>query len=238
MRRVLMSADSVGGVLSYAEDLCRGLSREGVDVLLAVMGGRLDGGQRAAFEAIGVRVEDSDHALEWMPEPWDEVSEAGVWMLELAERFEPDVVHLNGYAHAALPWEQPVIVVGHSCVASWMEAVHGEPLPDRFALYDRHVRMGLSAAHVVVAPSAFMADALERHYGGSATCASSTTASGWPTTGRSPRSRSCSRPGACGTKRRTCTRSRRSQTRCPGRCGSPARRAVRRSRPASRPSAG
>lgn len=166
MRRVLMSADSVGGVLSYAEDLCRGLSREGVDVLLAVMGGRLDGGQRAAFEAIGVRVEDSDHALEWMPEPWDEVSEAGVWMLELAERFEPDVVHLNGYAHAALPWEQPVIVVGHSCVASWMEAVHGEPLPDRFALYDRHVRMGLSAAHVVVAPSAFMADALERHYGG------------------------------------------------------------------------
>lgn len=165
MRRVLMSADSVGGVLSYAEDLCRGLARLGLDVLLAVMGGRLDRAQRAAFDAIGVRVEDSDHALEWMPDPWDGVSEAGVWMLELAERFAPDVVHLNGYAHAALPWKQPVIVVGHGCVASWIEAVRGEPLPDRFALYDRYVRMGLRAAHVVVTPSAFMADALERHYG-------------------------------------------------------------------------
>ncbi len=166
MKRVLMSADSVGGVLSYAEDLCRGLSASGVEVLLAVMGGKLDPRQRAAFDAIeGVRIEDSDYALEWMEDPWDEVSEAGVWLLELADRFAPDVVHLNGYAHAALPWTRPVLVVGHSCVASWFEAVKREPLPDRFAPYDRYARLGLRAASVVVAPSAYMADALERHYG-------------------------------------------------------------------------
>ncbi len=164
--RVLMTADSVGGVLSYAEDLCRGLARAGVEVLLAVMGGTLDAGQRAPFERLGtVRIEDSDYALEWMDEPWADVSAAGMWLLELADRFDPDLVHLNGYSHAALPWRRPVLVVAHSCVSSWFEAVKGEPLPFRFAPYDRQVRAGLRAATAIAAPSGFMADALERHYG-------------------------------------------------------------------------
>lgn len=166
VRRVLMTADSVGGVLSYAEDLCRGLSGADVEVLLAVMGGALTLEQRAPFDALdGVKVEDSDYALEWMEEPWSDVSAAGLWLLDLAERFQPDLVHLNGYAHASLPWRRPTLVVGHSCVSSWFEAVQCEPLPFRFAPYDRKVRAGLRAADAVVTPSRFMAAALERHYG-------------------------------------------------------------------------
>ena len=34
----------------------------------------------------------------------------------LERRLRPDVVHLNGYTHGALPWRAPVLVVGHSCV--------------------------------------------------------------------------------------------------------------------------
>lgn len=165
-RRLLMTADSVGGVLSYAEDLCRGFSRAGVEVLLAVMGGSLTADQRAPFDALGtVRIVDSDFALEWMDEPWEDVSAAGTWLLDLAERFAPEVVHLNGYAHASLPWRRPTVVVAHSCVSSWFEAVHGTPLPFRYARYERHVRTGLRAASTVVAPSRFMAGAIERHYG-------------------------------------------------------------------------
>jgi glycosyltransferase involved in cell wall biosynthesis len=164
--RVLMTADSVGGVLSYAEDLCRGLAHAGVEVLLAVMGGELDADRRAPFERLrGVQVESSNYALEWMEEPWADVSAAGAWLLELADRFHPDLVHLNGYAHASLPWRKPVLVVAHSCVSSWFEAVKGEPLPSRFAVYDRELRTGLRAADAIVAPSTFMASALERHYG-------------------------------------------------------------------------
>lgn len=164
--RVLMTADSVGGVLSYAEDLCRGLSRAGARILLAVMGGRLSPAQRAPFDALRrVEVEDSDYALEWMEEPWADVTKAGAWLLELAERFDPDIVHLNGYAHASLAWRRPTLVVGHSCVSSWFEAVHGGPLPFRFARYERAVRAGLRAADAIVTPSRFMAEALERHYG-------------------------------------------------------------------------
>lgn len=166
VRRVLMTADSVGGVLSYAEDLCRGLSRAGVEVLLAVMGGRLTLEQRAPFDALAtVRIEDSEYALEWMDEPWEDVSAAGLWLLDLASRFAPDVVHLNGYTHAALAWRRPTLVVAHSCVSSWFEAVHGAPLPFRYARYEQRVRAGLRAADLVVAPSRFMADAVERHYG-------------------------------------------------------------------------
>jgi glycosyltransferase involved in cell wall biosynthesis len=166
VQRVLMTADAVGGVLSYAEDLCRGLSREGVHVMLAVMGGPLRADQRAPFDELAnVLVEDSDYALEWMDEPWADVTAAGLWLLTLADRFDPDVVHLNGYAHAALAWRRPVLVVAHSCVASWFEAVKAEPLPFRFAVYERHVRAGLRAADAIVAPSAYMADAIERHYG-------------------------------------------------------------------------
>ena len=60
-------------------------------------------------------------------DPWEEMEAAGTWLLELEERFRPDVIHLNGYSQAALPWRAPVLVVAHSCVLSWWQAVHGSP---------------------------------------------------------------------------------------------------------------
>jgi glycosyltransferase involved in cell wall biosynthesis len=161
-----MTADSVGGVFSYALDLSAGLRARGVEVWLAVMGGRLDAAQRAAARAVdGLHVEDRDFALEWMPDPWDDVAAAGRWLTALSDRVRPDVVHLNGYAHGALAWPCPTLVVGHSCVASWFEAVHGTRPPPRFDRYRGAVRAGLRAADRVAAPSRFMADALERHHG-------------------------------------------------------------------------
>jgi glycosyltransferase involved in cell wall biosynthesis len=75
------------------------------------------------------------------------------------------VVHLNDYAHAALPFRAPVLVVGHSCVASWFEAVKGAPAPPAFDRYRREVAKGLAAADLVVAPTRWMLEALRRHYG-------------------------------------------------------------------------
>ena len=53
---------------------------------------------------------------------------------------DAELVHLNGYAHAALPWRVPVVVVAHSCVLSWWQAVFGEAAPARYAEYRRHER--------------------------------------------------------------------------------------------------
>src|SRR6185437_10705304 len=62
-------------------------------------------------------------------------------------------------------WNAPVLVVGHSCVCSWWEAVRGQSPPHEWDEYVRRVRYGLAAASLVVAPSHAMLGALVRHYG-------------------------------------------------------------------------
>jgi glycosyltransferase involved in cell wall biosynthesis len=74
------------------------------------------------------------------------------------------VIHLNGYVHAAADWRAPVLVVGHSCVLSWWEAVKNESLPDSWLDYAARVSHGLQAAAHVVAPSQAMLNCLRRHY--------------------------------------------------------------------------
>ena len=165
-RRVLMSADCVGGVWIYALELARALGARGLEVGLASMGAPLSREQRlAAWHTPGVELFESAYKLEWMEDPWDEVEAAGEWLLAIAADFKPDVVHLNGYAHGDLPWGAPTLVVGHSCVYSWWRSVHGQLPPAEWQRYRERVTRGLLAADRVVAPTAAMLSALERHYG-------------------------------------------------------------------------
>lgn len=165
-RRVLMTSDAVGGVFTYAVELAAELARHGVTVHLATMGPAPVDEQRARALAVpGLTLHESAWALEWMDEPWCDVARAGAWLLGLERELSPDVVHVNGYAHGALPFRAPTIVVAHSCVLSWWEAVVGEPAPSRYEAYRREVRAGLRGADAVVAISDAMRSALERHYG-------------------------------------------------------------------------
>lgn len=165
-RKVLMTADTVGGVWNYALELARGLSEQGVEVALATMGAPMDVLQREMAGRIPrLKLFESNFKLEWMEDPWRDVERAGDWLLGLEARFSPDLVHLNGFAHGSLPWNAPKIVVGHSCVLSWWEAVKREPAPEEWNHYREAVRAGLAAADLVVAPSAAMMAALCRYYG-------------------------------------------------------------------------
>jgi glycosyltransferase involved in cell wall biosynthesis len=122
--------------------------------------------QRADAQALPrVTLRTGTFDLEWMPDPWGSVDLASDWLLGLDEEFEPDVVHLNGYAHGSLPWRAPVVIVAHSCVASWWQAVHGCDAPSDWAEYRGRVAAGLEAARMLVAPSRAMAEAIARHYG-------------------------------------------------------------------------
>lgn len=164
--RVLMTADTVGGVWTYSLQLARSLAHFGVTIDLATMGAPLTEKQHA--EAAGLPnlyIHESLYKLEWMAAPWEEVDAAGEWLLSLERELEPEVVQLNGYAQGALPWRAPLLVVGHSCVLSWWDAVKGEPVPPDFDEYRRRVAEGLHAADIVVAPSAAMLKSLEQHYG-------------------------------------------------------------------------
>lgn len=171
--RVLMTTDTVGGVWQYALALCHGLAADGVEVTLAAMGPESAAGaaacsadQRADAETIP-RLDVREHAgrLEWMTDSAADVARAGEWLRDVASDTRPDIIHFNHFAHAALPWREPTIVVGHSCVLSWWEAVKGERAPASWRHYQRQVRDGLHAARLVVAPSRAMMHALDRHYG-------------------------------------------------------------------------
>jgi glycogen synthase len=165
-RRLLMTADTVGGVWTYALELARALALYGTEVILATMGASLSDEQRAESKRVpNLQVLQSTYKLEWMEDPWPDVTMAGDWLLSLEDRFRPDIIHLNGYSHGVLPWSTPVMVVAHSCVLSWWRAVKKEEAPLSWQVYREKVTAGLQAADLVAAPSRAMLSELEHIYG-------------------------------------------------------------------------
>ena len=165
-RRVLMTTDAVGGVWRYTLELARGLSGHGTEVILAIMGPPATPEQLGEAAAIdGVVLVEGSFDLEWMPGADNDVLRAGAWLMELETAYAPDIIHLNGYAHAALPWQAPVVVVAHSCVLSWWRAVHGEEAPAEWDGYRRRTTAGLRAADLVVAPTRAVLRDIESLYG-------------------------------------------------------------------------
>ena len=165
VRRVLMTADGVGGVWTFALDLIRGLGEHDISVDLAVMGPPLSDDQRADAARAGVTAIEGPYRLEWMDAPWQDVNRAAAWLLDLERALQPDIVHLNGFCHGPLPWRAPVVMSGHSCVRSWWRGVHGTDAPAAWDEYSRRVRDGLQSAALVAAPTLAMLGELEREYG-------------------------------------------------------------------------
>jgi len=151
-----MTADAVGGIWAYACELAAALEARGDEVVRVVIGP-----QPPPEEGVRHRT----GLLEWHDDPWDDLEATGEWLLEVADDVQPDVVHLNSYAPAALPWGRPTVVVAHSDVLSWHEHVRGVPAPATWDRYREEVARGLRAAGAVVAPTAAMLRDLRRLYG-------------------------------------------------------------------------
>ncbi len=150
--RVLMTADAVTGVWHYALELARALRPRGIEVGLACLGPSPTPRQRTEAAAVGnVELHEHPFALEWMPEPWADVARAGEWLLEIEEAFEPNVIHLNHYCHASLPWNAPVLLAAHGDRLSWWRAVRCGDAPAQWDRYRTEVAAGLRSADLVVA---------------------------------------------------------------------------------------
>jgi glycogen synthase len=164
--RVLMTTDTVGGVWTYAIDLVRALGQSGVEVTLASMGTPPSDEQRQQARQIPtLELFESSYRLPWMEQPWQDVRLATGWLLDLAAHTGPDLVHLNEPVFGSAPWPVPTLAVAHSCVVSWWQSVWGTAPPDEWSRYQREMGRGLRAAHRVVAPSQWMAEAVRRYYG-------------------------------------------------------------------------
>jgi glycosyltransferase involved in cell wall biosynthesis len=164
--RVLITADTVGGVWTYALELASALLGRGLRVALATMGSPLNEHQRADVSKVpAVTLYESSYRLEWMRAAWDDVDRAGEWLLEIEREFKPDIVHLNQFAFGSLPFVSPKLVVAHSCVLSWWRAVKCEPAPPDWNEYKARVALGLGGAALVATPTREMLDSLRRNYG-------------------------------------------------------------------------
>jgi glycogen synthase len=166
-----MTVDPIGGVWTYALELARAFEPYGIRIAVASMGGRLTREQHEQVVARkNVRLFESAYRLEWADDPWKDVDRAGDWLLQIAARVRPDLIHLNNYCHAALPWNAPVLVVAHSCVLSWWRGVKGDDAPTEYDEYRTRVAAALATRDLIVTPTSHMRDELRLHYDTKADC--------------------------------------------------------------------
>ncbi len=166
-RRILMTADALGGVWQYASDLSAELARQGCEVTLALLGPAPDAAQRAILHP-GVRLRETGLPLDWMCQTPEEVHAAAQGIARLAGATRADLVHCNSPAligAAGFRVPVPVVAAAHGCIATWWQAARGGPLDPALAWHGELVRAGLMRADAVVAPSAAFAATLEATYG-------------------------------------------------------------------------
>ncbi|WP_114952620.1 glycosyltransferase family 4 protein [Sphingosinicella terrae] len=163
--RVLVTADAVGGVWTYALDLACGLSRVDVDTVIASMGPSPSAAQMAAARQAGAQLIDTGLPLDWLAESAAEVAEAGRRVASIAARLDVDLVQLNAPALAAeATFDMPLVAVVHSCVATWWQCVRGTRLPADFVWRTERVAAGLEAAAAVATPTAAFGELVRRCY--------------------------------------------------------------------------
>ncbi len=166
VRRVLLTADTVGGVWTFALELAEALAGHGLEILLATLGPFPSAAQRSAAARIpNLQLVPGEFKLEWMDDPWDDVENSGLWLLDLERSFLPDVVHLNSFGHGAMAWQAPVLLTAHSCVLSWWAAVKRSPLPAIWNRYHGEVACAVKSVDLLVAPSRAMLKSVEENYG-------------------------------------------------------------------------
>jgi glycogen synthase len=165
---VLVTADTVGGVWTYARELVTGLARKGVQVTLVSFGDIPAVSQIEWMEGLrGVEFHPTAFRLEWMQEADSDIEASSEYLQRVIDEAKPDVLHLNQFCYGSLNVGIPKIVVAHSDVVSWWVNVKGvQPPADRWTNWYRdEVGRGLAQASAVVAPSRWMLDCVETYYG-------------------------------------------------------------------------
>jgi glycosyltransferase involved in cell wall biosynthesis len=154
-QRILMTTDAVGGVWTYASTLSRALCERGYEVTLVTIGPATRADQmRAIADQPGLTIEAADLALEWMDPDGGDLPHARYVLGRIAERVQPDIIHLNSFREATFDFAAPVLVVAHSCVASWWQACRPErAIEASWQKYLANIAGGLATAAAWVAPT-------------------------------------------------------------------------------------
>ena len=164
--RVLLSADSVGGIWRYAIELARELAALDVEIVLAILGPAPSAEQqREAAGIAGLTLAVTGLALDWTADSPKALAAASDGLAALAARWCADLVHLHAPALIGkADWPAPVLTTVHSCLATWWRAVRGGALPEDFAWRVAAAHEGLIRADGVAAPTHAFAWAVRDAY--------------------------------------------------------------------------
>jgi glycosyltransferase involved in cell wall biosynthesis len=166
--RLLMTADTVGGVWRFTQELTSGLLEAGEAVALVSFGREPSAAQQAECERLQARWGESffyascDTPLEWMRENDRAFDHGAAVLARVSREFEAELLHANQFCFGATRLGVPTVVTGHSDVLSWARSCRGAELEhsEWLARYCALVQRGLDAADVVTAPTAWMMRAL------------------------------------------------------------------------------
>jgi glycosyltransferase involved in cell wall biosynthesis len=164
--RILVTADTVGGVWTYTRELVTGLTLRGIQVTLVSFGCMPAAGQTHWMKGLcGLDYRPTAFKLEWMQESEADLIASSKYLEAVIEETHPNLLHLNQFYYGALECGLPRILVAHSDVVSWWVAVHQQEPPESewIRWYKTVVRRGIAAATAVVAPSQWMLDQISRY---------------------------------------------------------------------------
>lgn len=165
---ILITADTVGGVWTYARELVSGLARRGVRITLVSFGNIPGPEQTRWMDGLpGLDYRPTAFKLEWMQDSADDLAASADYLQSVIQEVRPDILHLNQYYYGAVRCDVPRIVVAHSDVVSWWVAVHQQEPPDSpwIRWYREIVARGIAGATKVVAPSRWMLEQIGRYHG-------------------------------------------------------------------------
>ena len=164
---ILVTADTVGGVWTYTRELVTGLSARDIRVTLVSFGGIPSSDQTTWLDSLPeVSYFPTGFSLEWMQDSADDIEDSKRYLTGIIQECKPDLLHSSQYCYGSLATELPTVVVAHSDVMSWSEAVRGVQPNDPWAQWYRGVvEQGLAGARLLVAPSVWMLERIESCYG-------------------------------------------------------------------------
>jgi len=170
--RILMTTDTIGGVWTLTRELTQQLLTEGHAIALVSFGRAPTAMQERWCRHIAAQYGEhflfraSDTPLEWMQNN-DTAFRGGADLLaRSAHEFHAELLHAHQFCWGALPGRLPRLITAHSDVMSWSTCCRPRGLQASSWLtrYLDLVQRGLNGADAVVAPTAWMREALISHF--------------------------------------------------------------------------
>src|SRR5699024_2927300 len=161
--KILMTADTLGGVWNYCLELCKALENYPIEIHLISFGNLVSKSQFEETKSLrNLKLYSFDFNLEWMKNPDIKLIKEKIY--ELYSKIKPDLIHFNNYVENEILNKIPKITVFHSCVQTWWKAVKKEKAPQEWNTYFELVENSLKNSDKVVFPSKAMFEEAKNIY--------------------------------------------------------------------------